>query len=109
MTNLVSIEEVSKRYETSGSRPLLVHASDMDYYICKYPFHPGDAKLLNEYLGYHFAKIWDIQIPDLGIVQLKPEHLPQSMLGMQLSYHSIIKPLVGLKLVPDVIEILDSI
>jgi len=109
MAFLDSIEEVSERYETAGSRPLRVLASDLEYYICKYPFYANDPKLLNEYLGFHFARLWDIKVPDLGIVQLKPEHLPQEMLGMQLSYHSIIKPLVGLKVVPDAVEIIDSI
>lgn len=109
MIILDSIEEVSKRYETAGSRPLRVLASDLEYYICKYPFHANDSKLLNEYLGFHFARLWEIKVPDLGIIQLKPEHLPQEMLGMQLNYHSIEKPLVGLKQIPDAIEIIDSI
>ncbi|MCH6199715.1 hypothetical protein MMU07_08995 [Aquiflexum sp. LQ15W] len=109
MIFLDSIEEVSKRYETAGSRPLRVLASDLEYYICKYPFHPNDPKLLNEYLGFHFARLWDIKVPDLGIVKLKREHLPLETLGMQLSYQSIVKPLVGLKQIPDAIEIIDSI
>jgi len=108
MNRLISIEEVSKRYDTSGSRPLLVHASDLEYYICKYPYHHRDPKLLNEYLAFHFARVWDIKIPELGLVQVKPEHLPQEMLGMQLSYLSIEKPLIGSRLVVDVIEIIDS-
>jgi hypothetical protein len=108
MIFLDSIEEVSKRYETAGSRPLRVLASDLEYYICKYPYHPNDPKLLNEYLGFHFARLWGIKVPDLGIVKLKREHLPIETLGMQLSYQSIVKPLVGLKQIPDAIEIIDS-
>lgn len=107
MDILFSIEEVSKRFDTSGSRPLLVHASDLEYYICKYPFYPRDPKLLNEYLAFHFARIWNIRIPDLGIVQVHREHLPPEMLGMQLSYLSIENPLVGLKQVEDVMELID--
>jgi len=55
MELLFSIEDVIKQFDTSGSRPLLVHASDMEFYICKYPYHSYDHKLLNEYLAYHFA------------------------------------------------------
>ena len=107
MNRLFSIEEVSKRFDTSGSRPLLVHASDLEYYICKYPFYPRDPKLLNEYLAFHFARIWDIRIPNLGIVQVQRDHLPPEMLGMQLSYLSIENPMVGLKQVDDVMELID--
>lgn len=107
MDHLVSIEEVTKRFDTSGSRPLLVHASNLEDYICKYPYHPNDPKLLNEYLAFHFARIWNIRIPDLALVQVSQEHLPQDMLGMGLSFISIQKPLVGSIQIPDVVEIID--
>lgn len=108
MIRLDSIEEVSKRFETSGSRPLLVHASDMEDYVCKYPFYPNDSKLLNEFLAFHFARLWNIRIPDLALVQVRQEHLPQDMLGMGLSYISIQKPLVGSHQITDVVEIIDK-
>lgn len=108
MNILVSIEEVSKRFETSGSRPLLVHTSDMEDYVCKYPYFPNDSKLLNEYLAFHFARLWNIRIPDLALVQVSLEHVPQDMLGMGLSYISIQKPLVGSRQIPDVVEIIDK-
>lgn len=108
MDRLVSIEEISKRFDTSGSRPLLVHASDMEDYVCKYPYHPNDSKLLNEFIAFHFARIWNIRIPELALVQVRQEHLPQDMLGMGLSYISIQKPLVGSLQITDVVEIIDK-
>lgn len=108
MNRLVSIEKVSKRFETSGSRPLLVHTSDLEDYVCKYPYYPNDSKLLNEFLAFHFARLWNIRIPDLALVQVLKEHLPQDMLGMQLSYISIQQPLVGSRQITDVVEIFDK-
>lgn len=108
MELLFSIEEVNKRFDTSGSRPLLVHASDLEDYVCKYPFYPHDSKLVNEYLAFHFAQLWDIRIPDLALVQVSQEHLPKDMLGLGLSYISIQKPLVGSRQIPDVVEIIDK-
>lgn len=109
MELLFSIEEVNKRFETSGSRPLLVHASDMEFYICKYPYHPKDTKLLNEYLAYHFAKIWKLPIPEMKLIDLKREHLPENMLGMQLSYVSIQRPLIGSLKLEGISELVDKL
>ena len=108
MELLFSIEEVNKRFETSGSRPLLVHASDIKFYICKYPYHSNDPKLLNEYLAYQFARIWKLPIPEMKLIDLKREHLPEHMLGMQLSYLSIERPLIGSLQTESVTELVDK-
>lgn len=109
MDRLISIEEVPKRFDTAGSRPLLVHASDMEFYVCKYPYHPQDPKLLNEYLAFHFAKIWELPIPETKLIHLKREHLPEQMLGMQLSYVSIEKPLIGSLRIEGITELFDKL
>jgi hypothetical protein len=109
MKLLHSIEEVSKRFDTAGSRPLLVHASDLEYYICKYPYYPNDPKLLNEYLAYHFARIWGLPIPEAKLIDLKREHLPGQLLGMQLSYVSIEKQLIGSLQTEGVTELVDKL
>lgn len=109
MERLVSIEEVEKKYSTGGSHPLLVHASDLEHYICKYPFFPGDHKLINEFLGYHFARLWDIRIPEMKLVNLKREHVPESLLGMGLTYRGIQNSLVGSFQLTDVTEIVDNL
>lgn len=108
MERLVSIQEVEKKFDTAGSRPLLVHASDLEFYVTKYPFFADDTKLLNEYLAYHFAKIWELPIPEMKLIILKREHLPEYMLGMQLSYISIEKPLIGSLHNKDVTELVDK-
>ncbi|SIS65516.1 HipA family kinase [Belliella pelovolcani] len=109
MDRLYSIEEVNKRYETAGSRPLLIHASDMEFYICKYPYHWQDSKLLNEYLAYNFAKIWGLPIPEMKLIDLKREHLPAQMLGMQLNYISIEVPLISSLKIQGITELIDEI
>lgn len=109
MERLVSIEEVEKKYSTGGSHPLLVHASDLEHYICKYPFFPGDHKLLNEFLGYHFARLWEIRIPEMKLVNLNREHVPENLLGMGLTYRGIQIVLVGSQHLTDVTEIVDNL
>ncbi len=108
MDRLVSIQEVEKKFETLGSRPLLVHASDLEFYVTKYPFYPNDSKLLNEYLAFHFAKIWELPTPQMNLIDLKREHMPEKFLGMQLSYHSIEKVLIGSQQLSGVIELKDK-
>lgn len=67
MQRLVSISEIEKKFETNGSRPILVLANDFEHYICKYPHFPNDSKLINEYLANQFARIWGIYVPANGI------------------------------------------
>jgi len=109
MESLVSLEEVEKKYNTSGSRPLLVHASDLAYYVTKYPFYRKDPKLLNEFLAFHFAKIWGLYIPEMKLIRIKREHLPNNFLGMQLSYVSIENTLIGSQHLDGVTELFDKL
>lgn len=109
MESLVSIEVVEKKYNTSGSRPLLVHASDLAYYVTKYPYYRKDPKLLNEFLAYHFAKVWGLYIPEMKLIRIKREHLPNNFLGMQLSYVSIENTLIGSQHLDGVTEVFDKL
>ncbi|MEB2786378.1 HipA family kinase [Algoriphagus persicinus] len=109
MKRLVSIEKVEKKYATVGSHPLLVHASDLEHYICKYPFFPEDHKLINEFLAFHFARLWGIRTPEMNLVILKQEHLAESLIGQGLSFRSIQNPLVGSLQLEDVTEIFDHL
>ncbi len=85
-----------------------MHASDMDYYVTKYPFHKNDFKLINEYLAYQFALQWDLEIPTHHFITLKREHLPEDLLGSQLSYLSISNILLGSRIVPDTTDLVDN-
>lgn len=109
MRRLVSISPIEKKFETSGSRPILVFANDFEHYVCKYPHFPNDSKLVNEYLGNRFAQIWEISVPEMAFVQIKRQHIPEQMLGNNLNYFNLEKPLVGFKLIPDVTEVMDRL
>lgn len=105
---LNSIKEVIKKFHTNGSRPILIQADDFEYYICKYPFHPQDFKLINEYLANRFAQIWEIDVPELAFINVKRKHVPESMLGDRLTYSNIEIPIVGFKKVDDITEYADT-
>jgi hypothetical protein len=79
MEQLSSIEAVEKVFET-GCRPLLVHASDLNFYVCKYHTSGSSAdKLFREYIASSFAKEWGIRIPEFSAVTLLKEHLPPEL------------------------------
>lgn|SRR5690606_11116025 len=109
MQRLVSISAIEKKFETSGSRPILVLAEDLEHYICKYPHFSNDSRLVNEYLGNRFAQIWGISVPEMAFVQVKRQHIPEHMLGNNLNYFNLEKPLVGFKLIADVTEFMDTL
>ena len=109
MQRLVSISAIEKKFDTSGSRPILVLADDLEHYICKYPHFPNDSKLVNEYLGNRFAKIWGISVPEMAFVSVKRQHIPEHMLGDNLNYFNLENPLVGFKLIADVTEVMDKL
>lgn len=109
MKQLTSISLIDKKYETAGSKPIRILASDLEHYICKYPFFPNDSKLVNEYLGHQFATIWGIRVPEMASIQIAREHLPETMLDGQLTYIAIESPVIGFRQINDVVEIKDHI
>lgn len=107
MRSLHSIAPIEKKYETNGSKPFLILADDFEYYVCKYPQHPHDHKLVNEFLGQRFALEWGIRVPELIRIQIAREHIPERMLGDGLNYINLQKPIIGFKLIPDALEFMD--
>lgn len=95
MTLLRSIQKADKKFTTSGSEPIRILASDLETYICKYPQRGSFNRMVNEVLGNRFANLWDIQVPELAFIQVAPKHIPDDMLGGNLSYLSVEKPLIG--------------
>lgn len=87
MKHLASIESIETVYDT-GCKPLLVHASDLNFYVCKYHHASGTAeKLFREYLAASFAKLWDIRVPDFAFVTVLPEHLPPELGVRAMNLH----------------------
>ncbi len=108
MRSLNSISQIEKKYETNGSKPFLILADDLEYYVCKYPRNPGDNKLINEFLGQRFAMEWGIKVPEVVNIHVLREHIPENMLGDGLNYLNLEKSIIGFKLIPDSTELMDN-
>lgn len=77
MQHLYSIQTADKVFETGGSRPVLVTCNDMNSYVCKYTTGPGAAiRLMCEYIGASFLKLWGLNVPDFATVLVNRVHIP---------------------------------
>ena len=73
-SNLHSIKQIEKQYNT-GESPVLVVCSDKDSYICKYMRSTSAAyKLTSEYIGAQMIQEWKIASPTAAMVNIKAEH-----------------------------------
>ena len=81
MENLIvlhSIDVIRRQYPT-GEYPVLVMCSDMNHYICKYIRNStSNQKLVCELIGTKMAMIWELNVPAVAFVNIKPEHWPVS-------------------------------
>ncbi len=98
---LKTIHKPDKVYPTAGN-PMLVTCDDLQYWICK---HSRDAsKLVNELLGSCFATIWDLNTPEISLINVKKEHIPQNVQGINFD-----KPCFGSKYIQSSQEINDTV
>ncbi|WP_139855661.1 HipA family kinase [Aequorivita sinensis] len=74
MQLLHTIEDVHKIFDTQGSSPLLVTCDDFRDWVCKYDRFP--KYLFNELIASEFAKIWGIKTPEICLINVKKEHIP---------------------------------
>lgn len=90
MLNLLNtIHKPDKVYPTAGS-PMLVTCDDLQDWVCK---HSRDSsKLLNELLGSCFARKWNLNTPEICLINVKVEHIPQNIQGINFN-----KPCFGSK------------
>ncbi len=75
MQRLQTIEEIHRIFPTSGSSPILVTCDDFRDWVCKYDKSP--MNLFNELLATKFAEIWGIKTPEIALIKVKKEHVPQ--------------------------------
>lgn len=74
--HLHSIEKVEIYFET-GCTPLLVHCTDLNFYVCKYNTGNSTANTLcREFIAAAFLKLWALQVPDFSFITIKPHHKP---------------------------------
>lgn len=54
----------------------MVHASDLNYYYCKYHGHVGAAnRLFKEYVIASFLECWEFNRAPYSLIQVLPEHI----------------------------------
>jgi hypothetical protein len=77
--NLKSIEKVEIIFATA-CKPVLVHANDFNFYVCKYNTSSLSANMLfRECMCSSFLKIWEFKIPDFDFVHLQNHHIPDAL------------------------------
>ncbi len=78
MLILQSIEALSKaNIIDTQNRPVIVHASDLNFYYCKYHNPVGTAhKLFKEYLAASFLDSWKFNHSPFSLIKVLQEHIP---------------------------------
>ena len=100
---LNSIKVIEHLYRT-GEEPVLVTCSDMNAYICKYMRSSATSyKLACEFIGAKMANLWQLETPDMAIVNIKQEHW-----AGRFVQHSISAPALGSKKMEYVVDITPS-
>lgn len=86
---LHSITKINKQFTTNGSSPVLVMANDTFDYVCKYQRTPTanySGLLVNEFISSKLLNLWNIESPQIAIIQVKPEHVNTTDLLLQPSW-----------------------
>lgn len=60
----------------TGDIPILVTCTDMSDWICKHGRN-SVSPLVNEIMGSSFAQIWNLKTPDICLIDVKAEHVPE--------------------------------
>lgn len=104
MAILQSIEALEKgNIKETQNKPIMVHASDLNYYYCKYHGHVGAAnKLFKEYLIASFMRCWGFNQAPFSLVQVLPEHIPADLGIVRKSFDV---PCFGLQAIEDVADL----
>ncbi len=98
MNTLEVIKEPTKMYTTNGSNPLLVTCSDLNEWVCKYDRFP--KYLFNELIGSEFARIWNINTPEICKIIVDTKYIPFEKYP-QLTPNHFAKECFGSKLIED--------
>ena len=82
-----SIQTADKKFETQA-RPILIGCSDFNDYVCKYGSGSGNARrLLCEYLGAQYMRIWELPIPNFAFINVNPDHIPANFAIPKISFN----------------------
>ncbi|MEN9875199.1 MAG: hypothetical protein RLZZ529_196 [Bacteroidota bacterium] len=106
MNVLEIIKEPTKMYMTNGSNPLLVTCSDLNEWVCKYDRFP--TYLFNELIGSEFARIWNINTPEICKIIVDIKYIPFERYP-KLTPNHFIKECFGSKLIEDSEDVNDAL
>lgn len=91
---LKSITSIQKVIHTNR-KPVVVLASDFNEYLCKHSMHTPANYLFYEFLANRFLKLWGLNVPDMAIVDINPEHLKTDHYYSNLQPASFNIPTIG--------------
>lgn len=72
---LNSISSIQKVFCDTNRSPVVVLADDFNEYVCKHTRHTPASYLFNELLANRFLKYWNLKVPEVVFIKVKPEHL----------------------------------
>ena len=100
---LHSAKQIEQQFHT-GEEPVMVLCSDVNLYVCKYMRSSATAyKLACEFIGAKLAKAWQLNTPDIALVNIRPAHWE----GINLS-HSLSAPSIGYRWLDGMVDITPS-
>ena len=100
---LYSAKQIEQQFHT-GEEPVMVMCSDVNIYVCKYMRSSATAyKLACEFIGTNLAKVWQLNTPDIVLVNIRSAHWE----GINVS-HSLSAPSIGFRWLDGVVDITPS-
>ena len=100
---LYSAKQIEQQFHT-GEEPVMVMCSDVNIYVCKYMRSSATAyKLACEFIGTNLAKVWQLNTPDIALVNKRSAHWE----GINVS-HSLSAPSIGFRWLDGVVDITPS-
>ena len=76
-------------------------AEDFEDYACKYD---SNNKLINEYLAHQFLQAWELKVFPAAFVNIKKDHIPDTILSSKIRVHYFDRPTFGLQYQNDAID-----
>jgi hypothetical protein len=100
---LYSAKQIERQFHT-GEEPVMIMCSDVNLYVCKYMRSSATAyKLACEFIGTNLAKAWQLNTPDIALVNIRSAHWG----GINVS-HSLYAPSIGFRWLDGVVDITPS-
>ena len=100
---LYSAKRIEQQFHT-GEEPVMVMCSDVNIYVCKYMRSSAAAfKLACEFIGAKLAKAWQLNSPNIALVDIRPVHWDRVNLSHYLS-----APSIGFRWMDGVVDITPS-